>query len=106
MSGNLEPQGFPSRARELGPVEPRPPPSTLVATAAQRLVSLGGPGPATPSHQPGVGCPEPAGPVMCESPVSACNTRTTLSRAGDNSPHRCTAMLTSSSTTPLSNVSE
>jgi hypothetical protein len=31
---------------------------------------------------------------------------TTLSRSGDNSPHRCTAMLTSSMTAPLSSVSE
>ena len=43
---------------------------------------------------------------MWESPVSACKTTTTLSRAGDNSPHRCTAMLTSSITAPLSSVSE
>src|SRR6201995_4472840 len=106
MCGNLEPHGFPSRARELGPVEPRQPPSTLVATAHQRLVSIGAPGPATPSHQPGVGCPGPAGPVMCESPVSACSTTTTLSRAGDNSPQRCTAIQTLSITTPLSSVSE
>src|SRR6202035_4850343 len=106
ITGNLEPRGFPSDAIELGPVEPRQPPSTLVATAHQRLVSIGAPGPAMPSHQPGVGCPGPAGPVMCESPVSACRTTTTLSRVGDNSPHRCTAMLTSSSTTPLSSVSE
>src|SRR5277367_2874688 len=106
ITGNLEPQGFPSDAIELGPVEPRQPPSTLVATAHQRLVSIGAPGPAIPSHHPAVGCPGPAGPVMCESPVSACRTTTTLSRLGDNSPHRCTAMLTSSSTTPLSSVSE
>src|SRR5262249_51491330 len=106
INGNLEPQGFPSRASELGPVEPRQPPSTLVAIAHQRLVSIGAPGPATPSHQPGVGCPGPAGPVICESPVSACSTTTTLSRAGDNSPQRCTAMQTSSITTPLSSVSE
>src|ERR1700741_4228860 len=90
---NLEPHGFPSGESELGPVDPRQPPSTLVATAHQRLVSIGAPGPAIPSHQPGVGCPGPAGPVMCESPVSACRTTTTLSRVGDNSPHRCTAML-------------
>src|SRR5689334_13203751 len=67
---------------------------------------MGAPGPATPSHQPGVGCPGPAGPVMCESPVSACNTTTTLSRAGESSPQRCTAMQTSSITVPLSSVSE
>src|SRR6201996_801240 len=59
-----------------------------------------------PSHQPGVGCPGPAGPVTCESPVSACSTTTTLSWVGDSSPQRYTAMLTSSSTTPLSSVSE
>ena len=106
ISGNLEPQGFPSRASELGPVEPRQPPSTLVATAHQRSVSIGAPGPATPSHQPGVGCPGPAGPVMCESPVSACSTTTTLSRAGDSSPQRWMAIQTSSITAPLSVVSE
>ncbi|CNM80025.1 Uncharacterised protein [Mycobacterium tuberculosis] len=106
ISGNLEPQGFPSRASELGPVEPRQPPSTLVATAHQRVVSIGAPGPATPSHQPGVGWPGPAGPVMCESPVSACKTTTTLSRAGDNLPQRCTAIQTSSITAPLSSCSE
>src|SRR5271157_5137183 len=104
--GNLEPQGFPSQASELGPVEPRQPPSTLVATAHQRLVSIGAPGPATPSHQPPVGCPGPAGPVMCESPVRACSTTTTLSRVGDSSPQRCTAMSTSSITAPLSSISE
>ncbi|OOK84690.1 homoserine O-acetyltransferase domain protein [Mycobacterium kansasii] len=104
--GNLEPHGFPSRASELGPVEPRQPPSTLVATAHQRSVSIGAPGPATPSHQPGVGCPGPAGPVMCESPVRACSTTTTLSRLGDNLPQRCTAMQTSSITAPLSRRSE
>ena len=106
INGNLEPQGFPSEASELGPVDPRQPPSTLVATAHQRSVSIGAPGPAMPSHQPGVGCPGPAGPVMCESPVSACRTTTTLSRVGDSSPQRCTAMLTSSITAPLSSVSE
>src|SRR6202007_2229164 len=106
MCENLEPHGFPSGASELGPVEPRQPPNTLVATAHQRLVSIGAPGPAMPSHHPGVGCPGPAGPVMCESPVSACSTTTTLSRVGDSSPHRCTAMSTSSMTTPLSSVSE
>ena len=31
------------------------------------------------------------GPVTCESPVSACSTRTTLSPLGDSSPQRCTA---------------
>src|ERR1700733_9736240 len=106
ISGNLEPQGFPSDAVELGPVEPRQPPSTLVATAHQRLVSIGAAGAATPSHQPGVGCPGPAGPVMWESPVRACNTTTTLSRVGDSSPQRCTAIETSSMTAPLSVVIE
>src|SRR6201994_499184 len=106
ISGNLEPQGFPSRASELGPVDPRQPPSTLVATAHQRSVSTGAPGRAPPSHQPAVGCPGPAGRVMCESPVSACSTTTTLSRAGDSSPQRWTAMETSSITSPLSVVSE
>src|ERR1700758_3211551 len=106
MCGNLEPQGFPSGASELGPVEPRQPPNTLVATAHQRLVSIGAPGPATPSHHPAVGCPGPAGPVMWESPDSACITTTTLSRVGDNSPQRCTAIQTSSITAPFSRVSE
>src|ERR1700726_3222444 len=106
MIGNLEPQGFPSGACELGPVEPPQPPSTLVATAHQRPVSIGAPGPTTLSHQPGVGWSGPAGPVTCESPVSACSTTTTLSRVGDSSPQQCTAMLTSSSTAPLSRVSE
>ena len=54
-SGNLEPHGFPSRASELGPVDPRQPPSTLVATAHHLSVSIGAPGPATPSHHPGDG---------------------------------------------------
>jgi hypothetical protein len=40
------------------------------------------------------------------SPVSACNTTTTLSRFGDSSPHRCTAIVTSSITAPFSKVSE
>src|SRR5262249_10819250 len=106
MCGNLEPHGFPSWASELGPVEPLQPPSTLVATAHQRLVSIGAPGPATPSHHPAGGCRGLAGPVMCESPVSAGSTTTTLSRVGDNSPQRCTAIRTSSITAPLSRVSE
>src|SRR6202020_2586102 len=63
IAGNLEPQGFPSDAIELGPVEPRQPPSTLVATAHQRLVSIGAPRPATPSHQPRVRWAGPAGPA-------------------------------------------
>src|ERR1700756_1082827 len=104
MCGNLEPHGFPSGASELGPVEPRQPPNTLVATAHQRLVSIGAPGPATPSPHPAVGCPGPAGPMTCESPVSACSTTTTLSRVGDNSPQRCTAIQTSPITPPLSVV--
>ena len=79
-------------AGELGPVDPRKPPSTLVAIAHQRSVSIGAPGPATPSHQPSVSSPGPVGPVTCESPVSACSTTTTLSRLGESSPHRCTAM--------------
>src|SRR5271167_2559410 len=102
MIGNLEPQGLPSGACELGPVEPPQPPSTLVATAHQRPVSIGAPGPTTLSHQPGVGWSGPAGPVTCESPVSACSTTTTLSRAGDSSPQRCTAIETSSMTPPFS----
>src|SRR5690349_4673778 len=105
ITGNREPQGFPSGASELGPVDPRQPPSTLVDTAHQRSVSIGAPGPATPSHQPGVGWSGPAGPVMWESPVSACSTTTTLSRVGDSSPHRCTAMVTSGRTVPFSRSS-
>ena len=49
INGKREPHELPSRASELGPVEPRQPPSTLVATAHQRLVSIGAPGPAIPS---------------------------------------------------------
>ncbi len=52
IAGNLEPQGFPSGAIELGPVDPRHPPSALVAMAHHRPVSIVAPGPATPSHQP------------------------------------------------------
>src|ERR1700739_1466886 len=63
IAGNREPQAFPSGAGELGPVEPRHPPSTLVATAHQRLVSIGPPGPITLSHPPGVGGSGPAGHV-------------------------------------------
>ena len=85
-SGNLEPHALPSGCGELGPVDPRKPPSTLVAIAHQRPVSIGAPGPATPSHQPSVSSPGPVGPVMCESPVSACSTTTTLSRLGESSP--------------------
>ena len=103
--GNLEPHGFPSGCRELGPVDPRKPPSTLVAIAHQRSVSIGAPGPATPSHQPSVSSPGPVGPVTCESPVRACSTTTTLSRFGESSPHRCTAIVTSSTTAPFSSVS-
>lgn len=57
IAGNREPHGLPSRASDAGPVEPQQPPRALVATAHQRSVSIGAPGPMIPSHQPGVGCP-------------------------------------------------
>ncbi|SKW33810.1 Uncharacterised protein [Mycobacteroides abscessus subsp. abscessus] len=62
-SGNREPQGLPSRAREVGPVVPRQPPRTLVATAHQWSVSIAAPGPMIPSHQPPVMWSGPAGPT-------------------------------------------
>ena len=93
ISGNLEPQGFPSGASELGPGR--------AAAAAQhvggdRAPAVGvdrraRPGNAVPPAGGRVARARP-GPVMCESPVSACSTTTTLSRFGDSSPHRCTAM--------------
>jgi hypothetical protein len=55
IAGNLEPQAFPSGATVLGPVEPRQPPNTFVEIVHHRSVSIGAPGPATPSHHPGVG---------------------------------------------------
>ena len=100
-AGNREPHGLPSRARELGPVEPRQPPRTLVAMAHHLVVSIGTPGPAMPSHQPfgrvaGTGRADDvrvAGQcVQHDDDVVA---------RGDSSPQRWTAMLTSSRTAPL-----
>ena len=88
--GRPRASGCPSGRRpepgDAGPVVPWQPPRTLGTTTNQ-------PGrveqPARadqPDHQPGVGWPGPAGPVTWLSPVSACSTRTALSRAGEACP--------------------
>ncbi len=55
MRGKRDPYAAPSPATDAGPVVPWHPPSTFGATTNQRLVSIGAPGPTSPSHQPGVG---------------------------------------------------
>ena len=47
-----------------------------------------------PSHQPGVGCPGPAGPAAWLSPVSACSTSTALDASGASVPHVSYATVT------------
>ncbi len=86
MRGNRLPQAFPSCAGLEGPVVPWQPPSTLGATTKYLSVSRASPGPTSPSHQPGLGCPGPSGPVMWESPVRACSTRTPLVPCASGSP--------------------
>src|SRR4051812_15756545 len=83
MRGNDPPYGRPSGRGEDGPVVPWQPPSTLAATTNDVRVSSGAPGPISPSHQPAVGCPGPAEPTTCESPVSACRTRTASAASGE-----------------------
>ena len=83
ISGNRRAQRPPVRRRSTtarwcpGSRRARwPPPRTTGRCRA------GAPGPISPSHQPGVGCPGPVGPTTCASPVSACSTSTALSRCG------------------------
>src|SRR5687768_8727812 len=103
--GKLDPYGLPVAGFvDEGPVVPRQPPSRLVLTTKKRSVSKALPGPIMPSHQPR---PRPAvpsrssaakpslvlsgggvlaKPAACASPLSAWQTRITLSRDGDKVP--------------------
>ena len=81
--GKLLPYGRPvSGSIELGPVEPRQPPSRFVQTTWQRSVSNARPGPIIESHQPTPRTSvSPAlgtsgvTPAACASPESAWQTR-------------------------------
>ena len=105
ITGKSEPYGFPvAGSSDDGPVVPRQPPSRFVETTKYRSVSNALPGPIIPSHQPS---PFPAVPsrssapnpsrVLCAaasvekpaawaSPLSAWQTRITLSRLGASVP--------------------
>src|SRR5687768_2382170 len=105
MTGKSDPYGRPVAGFvDDGPVVPLHPPSRFVLTTKKRLVSKALPGPIMPSHQPR---PRPAvpsrssaakpslvlaavgflaTPAACASPLSAWQTRITLSRAGDRVP--------------------
>ena len=85
-----------SDGQEREPAAPRPPVGSQrgrpgAALAAAEHVrrdhepgagSSAWPGPISSCHQPGVGCPGPAGPVTWLSPVSACRTSTALEPSG------------------------
>ena len=63
-TGNRSAYGLPSDGSgDAGPVVPWQPPSTFAHTTKYLSVSIGLPGPMSPSHQPGVGWPGPAGPA-------------------------------------------
>ena len=101
ITGKSDPYGLPvAGSIDDGPVVPRQPPSRFVETTKKRSVSNALPGPIIPSHQPS---PLPAEPsrssapnpsrVLCSaasfekpaawaSPLSAWQTRITLSRCG------------------------
>ena len=108
----LQPQGvaWNAIAREAiradpGPVVPRQPPSRLVLTTKKWSVSKALPGPIIPSHQPRPLLAVPSRssaanpsrvlssggaadtPAAWASPLSAWQTRMTLSRSGDSSPY-------------------
>ena len=105
ITGKSEPYGRPlAGSIDDGPVVPRQPPSRLVETTKNWSVSKALPGPIIPSHQPrplprtpsrssaanpsrvlstgGVS----ANPAAWASPLSAWQTRMTLSRAGERVP--------------------
>ena len=106
MTGKSDPYGRPvAGSIDDGPVVPRQPPSRFVETTKKRSVSNALPGPIIPSHQPRplparavavlgrepVAGARPAGGVFAKpaawaSPLSAWQTRMTLSRAGDRVP--------------------
>ena len=87
-TGKREAYGRPSAGcGDAGPVEPWQPPRTLAHTTNQRSVSIARPGPTIPSHQPGVGCPRPAGPVTWLSPVQAWHSRMALAACSSSVPH-------------------
>ena len=106
MTGKSDPYGLPVAGFvDEGPVVPRQPPSRFVLTTKNRSVSNALPGPIIPSHQPRPrpavpsrsSAPKPslvlsvggvvAKPAACASPLSAWQTRMTLSRAGDSVPY-------------------
>ena len=105
MTGKSDPYGRPvAGLMDEGPVVPRQPPSRLELTTKKRSVSNALPGPIIPSHQPrpralpasrsSAANPSrvlPAAgvleiPAACASPLSAWQTRMTLSRAGASVP--------------------
>src|ERR1700753_337088 len=105
ITGKSDPYGLPvAGSSDDGPVVPRQPPSRLVETTKNRSVSNGLPGPIIPSHQPRAWpalpsrsvAPNPsrvlsdggdlANPAAWASPLSAWQTKITLSRSGDSVP--------------------
>ena len=105
ITGKSGPYGLPvAGSTDDGPVVPRQPPSRFVETTKKRSVSNALPGPIIPSHQPS---PLPAvpsrssaanpsrvlssggvfaKPAAWASPLSAWQTRMTLSRRGERVP--------------------
>ena len=106
ITGKSDPYGRPvAGSIDDGPVVPRQPPSRFVETTKKRSVSKALPGPIIPSHQPSPLPAEPsrssaaepvAGallgrrrarqPAAWASPLSAWQTRMTLSRWGTRVP--------------------
>ncbi len=105
ITGKSEPYGLPvAGSSDDGPVVPRQPPSKFVETTKYSSVSNALPGPIIPSHQPRAlpaapsrsSAPKPSRVLCCAasgekpaawaSPLSAWQTRITLSRWGDSTP--------------------
>src|SRR5690242_10631031 len=106
ITGKSGPYGLPvAGSVDHGPVVPRQPPSRFVDTTKKRSVSKALPGPIIPSHHPSPRPAEPsrssaanpsrvpsggavlATPAAWASPLSAGQTRITLSRWGDSVPY-------------------
>ena len=62
-NGKSAPHSPPVGDAEAGPVEPWQPPIMFGATTNHSSVSIDRPGPTMSSHQPAVGCPDPASPA-------------------------------------------
>ncbi len=105
ITGKSGPYGLPvAGSADDGPVVPRQPPSRFVETTWKRSVSNALPGPIMPSHQPRPlplvpsrssaanpsRVPDSGGvfakPAAWASPLSAWQTRMTLSRSGERVP--------------------